>query len=190
MKVLILITGILICKITACQSIEFFRENLIFSLDSVNFTVNGTYFIRNTSKTAASFLINYPIPGSLNPDNHDTLIVQDMASSLKFVKVTQKDTLYTFHCNIESGSDKELTIAYRLRHNGNSVRYILTTTSYWGKPLEVATYDLIIPNYIKISGFSFEPDSSTVFQTEKVYHWKKKDFFPDKEILIHFIIAY
>jgi hypothetical protein len=177
---------LLFFKSSECQSVEFFREDLVFTIDSVYFTVDGSYFFRNTSNKAISFPIAYPVPWLQLPENIDTLIVYDPENPGKSIRVFQKDTLYNFNLEIGALGQKVLKIAYRQKHNNRSARYILTTTATWGKPFEEAAYDLVVPGYLKVEEFSYEPDNFTGFKDDKIYHWKKKGFMPGKDFVIKF----
>ncbi len=173
-------------KPSECQVVDFFREDLVFTIDSVYFTVDGSYYFRNTSNKAISFPIAYPVPNLQLPETIDTLLVYDPENPGNSIRVFQKDTLYNFKLDISALGQKVLKIAYRQKHNNRSVRYILTTTATWGKPFEEATYDLVVPGYLKVEEFSFEPDNSTRFKDDKIYHWKKKGFMPAKDFVIKF----
>jgi len=186
MRYLFLFCILLIFQVSRCQSVDFYREDLVFSIDSVYFTVNGTYYFRNTSDKQVSFPVAYPVPRVGFQEAIDTLVVYDIERPEIPVKLMHKDTMYLFQAKIDAGSSEAFVIAYRQKHDNHSAKYILTTTSYWGKPLEEASYDLLVPGYIHITGFSYPPDSSTAFREEKIYHWKKKEFMPDKDFTICF----
>lgn len=77
-------------------------------------------------------------------------------------------------------------IFYRQRLYGNKAEYILTTAEYWGKPLQVANFQLEIPAHVKIDSLSYEPDSVDVGQDISRYFWQKSNFMPNKNFIILF----
>ena len=64
--------------------------------------------------------------------------------------------------------------------------YILTTTQYWGKPLEVVTYELITPADIIITSFSYPPDNRQEIGDEIIYFWRKENFMPERDMIFTF----
>ena len=176
---------ILLSLISRSQSLEFYRENLVFSIDSSYFTVSGTYYFRNPSQQAGLFTITYPLPRCAINESIDTLVVFDAESPERPVLVTQKDSLYTFQVGIGAGSEKALSISYRQKYANNQVKYILTTTQYWRKSLKQASYDFLVPNYLLVKDFSYPPDSHSEFTDEIIYHWVKTDFMPEKDFIVH-----
>jgi len=168
------------------QNVAFFREDLVFSIDSVYLTINGKYYFRNNTEQKVSIPIIYPFPRIHMLKAVEKISVIDLEKPGLTFKVNLEDTLATFQVEIAAKSEKAISISYRQQHKGNIARYILTTTSRWKKPFEEANYDLIVPSYFRIVSFPFEPDSFSTFGDEKIYHWKKKDFMPDKDFDIEF----
>jgi hypothetical protein len=162
----------------------------MFSIDSAYFTVKGTYYFRNTTNRPVSVSILYPVSKSGSMKAIDTLIVYDNQNPGVPLRTFDRDTLYTFQMEIAASGSKDYTIAYRQKHNGNTAKYILTTTSFWGQPLEEGKYDLWIPDYIRINEFSYPPDNFTEFDGEMIYHWEKTDFMPDNDFIIRFNVDY
>lgn len=172
---------------SAGQSVNFFREDITFSVDSVYFTVDGTYYFSNPTNKTVSFTVTYPVPEFQCPEEIDTLQAYDVQNPMNPVRVIKKDTLYFFRIQLAPKGEKAYSISYRQKHNAYNARYILHTTSSWGKPLKEANFDLLVPDYLTITGFSFEPDNYSDFKDDRIYHWKKKDFMPDKDFFITFI---
>ncbi|MEI6749499.1 MAG: hypothetical protein WCM93_10100 [Bacteroidota bacterium] len=168
------------------QRIEFFREDISFGIDTTFFTVNGDYYFRNSSDNSHSIVIAYPVRsnGTLKPI--DTIMVFDESDMAHALKVEVKDTVATFAVKIPPHSFKTLKIIYRQRHNGKEARYILLTTKFWDKPLEIANYNLVIQKNIRINDFSIKPDNSVDFGNTMIYYWKREQFMPAKDFEIKF----
>jgi hypothetical protein len=79
-----------------------------------------------------------------------------------------------------------ILIYYRQKIISDSVKYILTTTKFWGKPFESAEYKLIVDPSLEITRFSYEPDKEYLIDGKKIFYWKKENFMPDKDMVFHF----
>jgi hypothetical protein len=178
-----------IATFTHAQRIEFFREDISFGIDTVFFSVNGDYYFRNSSDESRSFVIVYPVRSNGTAKPIDTIMVFDQADITHALKVDVKDTLVTFAINMPPHSVKTLKIIYLQRHKGNIVRYILLTTKFWDKPLEIANYNLIVKKNIQINDFSLKPDNSIYFGETVIYYWKREQFMPAMDFEIKFNVV-
>lgn len=177
---------LLSCLSVQSQQIDFFRENLTFQIDSTHFTVSGQYFFRNNSASPRQTLINYPLPRLTDGVLFDTILVfgdHDPAVPLSF---HFHDTLVAFDLAMQPVSEKQITIIYSQRHNGNYAKYILSTTKYWGKPLQLAEFKLVVPVHIKIQKCFEPPDKISVFGDTSIYHWTRHNYMPSEEFEIWF----
>ncbi len=168
------------------QKPEFFREEISFGIDSVFFTVNGDYYFRNNSNEYHSYVIVYPVRSNNTPRPIDTIMVFDRNDMAHPVRVHMKDTLVTFTLNMAPRSVKTIKIVYRQQHTGNEARYILLTTKFWQKPLESASYNLVVNKNVKIDKFSIVPDSAVDFGDTLIYYWKKEKFMPENDFEVRF----
>jgi len=58
--------------------------------------------------------------------------------------------------------------------------YILESTWTWKRALQHAEYSLITDQSIRVDRLSIAPDT----MLDNVYHWTKKDFYPDDNFII------
>jgi hypothetical protein len=186
MRTFLISLALLLSLSAVSQSLEFFREDLVFTLDSNFFTVSGDYYFRNPGEQAGTFSIVYPVPYNGPGKSVDTIVVMDDESHNQFIPVTVHDTLCMFQVQVSAKGIKRLTISYRQKHKDNQACYILTTTRQWGKPLEQASYELVMPAYLEILESSYPPDSHSDFGDAVIFHWRKTDFMPDKDFLFRF----
>lgn len=177
---------LLSCLSVYSQRLDFFREDLTFQLDSTNFTVSGQYYFRNNSLSQQRSLISYPLPRHTDGHLFDTIMV--FSEENLAIPFHLHDTLITFEIMMQPGSEQAITIIYSQRHNGNYAKYILTTTKYWGKALQLADFKLVIPNYINIQSSFEPPDKISEFEGTSVYHWTRQNFLPIKDFEIWFEI--
>jgi hypothetical protein len=174
------------CLSVQSQQLDFFREDLTFQIDSTNFTVSGQYFFRNNSSSQRQTLINYPLPRLTDGPLFDTILVFSEESPAKPLELYFHDTLVSFRITVEPVSDKQITIFYSQQHNGNYAKYILTTTKYWGKPLQLAEFRLVVPPYINIQNCFEPPDKISEFDDVSIYYWKRQNFSPSHDFEIWF----
>jgi hypothetical protein len=80
-----------------------------------------------------------------------------------------------------------LQVRYAQKILGNQAEYIIITTKTWGRPMDIANYILRIPDdkYV-IDSLSYEPDTSFHPKSELVYVFTKKNFMPDKNVIVYF----
>jgi len=173
-----------------CQSVDFFKEELVFGIDSVFFTVSGDYYFRNNTKEEIKEIISYPVRNTGNGLAFDTITVIDNSDPSHPLKVKIRDTIALFTLHFLPKSEKAIKVIYRQRHNGSDARYILLTTKYWKKSLEEARYSLVVRKNIRMKNFSIEPDKSEDFGETKVYYWKRTHFMPDKDFEMKFEIPH
>lgn len=177
---------LLSCLSVHSQRLDFFREDLSFQLDSTHFTVSGQYYFRNNSLSQQRSLISYPLPRLADGPLFDTIMV--LSEENLAIPFQLHDTLISFEIMMQPGSEQTITIIYSQRHNGNYAKYILTTTKYWGKPLQLAEFKLVVPPYINIQTCFEPPDKISEFEGTSIYHWTRQNFMPANDFEIWFEI--
>jgi hypothetical protein len=179
---------LLSCLNVCSQRLDFYREDLTFQIDSTNFTVSGQYFFRNNSSSQQQTMINYPLPRLTDGSLLDTILVFSEEEPAVPMQINVHDTMVIFSITMKPGSEKQITIIYSQRHNGNYAKYILTTTKYWGKPLQSAEFNLVVPPYINIQTCFEPPDKISEFEGTSIYHWTRQNFLPANDFEIWFEI--
>ena len=64
---------------------------------------------------------------------------------------------------------------------GNSFTYLLTTTGTWQRPLETATYTVIIPQTTRLTSLSLDYDRVCDKEGQWIYVIEKSGFMPENE---------
>ena len=64
------------------------------------------------------------------------------------------------------------------------MKYILTTTKKWGKPLETAEFIIKLPASYKLKHISFDYDRHTKSDEYNIYRIIKNNFMPDQNLVI------
>jgi hypothetical protein len=178
---------LLISDIVVGQRIEFFKEELVFTLDSSCFSVNGDYFFRNPSNSNLDTRIFFPVSKTPGYSAIDTILIYDVTKPDHPLMVEVKDSVASFSLSFLPFSEKCVKIYYKQHHNRSRARYILMTTQHWKKPLELAKYSLITDKNISISHFSIPPDKSEDFGETRLYYWNRQQFMPDKDFVFEFL---
>lgn len=171
---------IFFCQILKAE-ILFYREDIDFTIDQDTFIVNGDYFFQNNQDRTVKSLLEYPFPqDSLMSEVFDVSVEVNGKNQIK--KNDQNRLIF----NLEIlGLDSLICqISYKQIMNGNAARYILKTTRYWDKPLNIVNYRLQISREVEIQYFSYYPDSFEIDENNQYYYWKKSNFYPDKDFII------
>lgn len=170
------------------QQVDFYREDVTLHLSDKYFIVNGDYYFRNHTNSKVKRLLFYPIDDMNGKSLVDSSAIIDITGNAAAkIKRNMSSGMY-FEITIEANDTALYHIAYRQPVVSDSVRYILLTTKQWRKPLEEAAYTLVADNSIKIQSLTYRPDTVYQFEAMKVYHWRKENFLPEKDIIIHFTL--
>ena len=171
------------------QPIDFFREEITFELDSIYFIVNADFYFRNTTDKVLTPMVTLPVARINYQKQIDTILVFLQENLVQPLPVQVKDTLARFSIELPPGQDKLIKVIYQQRHNGHTAKYILTTTWYWKKPLEVASYTLVCPAYVNMEKFSIPPDKISNFNRTTLFYWNRTNYMPETDLLLEFHLA-
>ena len=186
MKRSVLILICIILPFLLIGELRFYKEDLHFTLTDSTFSVDGLYFLHNSSEQTYHQRLFYPFP-------QDSLYGK--VNNVFCESISRSDSSSVIHWN-QNGAHlmviipaQDTTIArivYEQKLNGNKAEYILETTIFWEKGFEQAYYDLPFPKTITIDSLSYLPDE--LVETETFYKliWKKKDFLPLKNFIVKF----
>lgn len=185
-KCLSILTFLFFPAISFAQNISFYKEEITFQLDRKYFQVSGDYFFRNGTNGDIDEYIFYPVyKDSLN-SAFDSLWIFDYTDNKALSYINKADSGIFFHLYIPAGDSAKIKIYYRQIHYGNYVKYILTTTRTWKKPLKTARYLVMVDKDINITSFSWPPRETIPFEVKTLYQWSLVDFMPDKDFEIRF----
>jgi hypothetical protein len=165
------------------QSVEFYKEDLKFSIENDWFNVSGTYYFRNlTGDTIRRFLI-YPLPdekvfGVTDSVKISPLEKNDPAGKLKRVNPNRA----SFTIFILPHGTATYKIDYRQQIRVNKMKYILTSMRTWRNRLEEADFELSFPADLCIDSVNFIPDKVMLRDGKIVWQWRKSNFMPEKDI--------
>ncbi len=167
------------------QKIDFFREDLNFRLEEDIFEVDGLYYFKNNTPDEIKQMLFYPFP-----DDHDYGKIRMLKISIKDDTLnqiaTQSNKGALFKVKILSWDTVIYRIVYTHELLKNKAEYILTTTQKWKKPLDEANYYLSFPENILIDTISYSPDTVINKNNSTTYCWHRKNFMPDRNMIIYF----
>lgn len=176
---------LLINPVSKSQDLEFYGEKLTFEISDNMFFIDGTYYLCNVGDKEIKQLLYYPLPIDSQYYGDVSNIGISKDDSLLSIIRRDKGGIY-FGVKIKPYKTAEYKISYNQRLLKNRAEYILETTKRWRKPFETADYKLIIPENLVIEYISYEPDSVLTEDSKLIYLWHKKDFMPDKNMIIEF----
>jgi hypothetical protein len=162
------------------KPISFTSEYIDFKIDSMYFSINGIYVFRNN--TGSTIIRNILFPFAVNTDLIDSIRIIDL-DKLRAVQFMRNDKSISFNLQLSPHDTIEYNIFYRQKTASQNT-YILTTTKSWGEPLEKAVYTLVINKYVKVSSFSFDPDTSHTDSLNSIYIWNENNFTPPVDFIV------
>ena len=173
-------------KLSFSQSLQFYKEDLIFEIKDNYFYVDGIYHFCNNSNKEINQVLFYPFPIDKLYGTVDSVFAADFKTGSVNIITNKSEQGAYFKIKIEAYGIAKYRIFYRQKTEKNKAEYILKTTHKWGKPFEKASYKLIIPVKLRIISMSYPPDSIKTEKEKILYFWNKTDFMPDKNMEFYF----
>lgn len=185
MKLLLLLQFFFFAIISA-QDIRFLKEDITFQIQQEYFIVEGYYWFTNQSSLLDEQLIYFPFGVTDVKETVDSIEIYNILAGMspRINETGNKGSF--FNLNVPYRDTAVIRIKYRQKIISDSVMYILRSTQYWKKPLESAEYKLRIGKQMVMTGFSVQPDKVYSIGNENIYHWKRIDFMPEKDLIFHF----
>ena len=171
---------IFINSFSHAQELSFDSEELTFRIEENTFYVSGYYHLKKSGSSILEMPLYYPFPTESIFYSADSIHIFDITNRSKVENISFKSGGVIFDIKIDS--TLTLFISYRQKLKSNRAKYILITTNYWKQPLREVLYTLITPANMKIDHFSYEPDKNELIDDKKIYHWKKTNFMPVKDM--------
>ena len=145
--------------------------------------VEGIYYFYNphTTPTHNSFYYPFVI--------NDYLLYPDSISA-KYDKTGEKINIRKsksgvhFVLSIPPGDTCIYKVFYCQKVKNQQMEYILTTTKQWKRPLAFAEYYIHVPSNLQLKDTSYKFDLVGETASSKTYFLKKKNFMPDKNLVV------
>jgi hypothetical protein len=168
----------------SAQRIEFFKENITMEIEGDLFYVSGTYYFRYDLDDKK--LIYYPFPRSRHYGRVDSVMIYDLTNDQPIKPEERNKDGLIFLLDFSNGPELAIQVSYRQEVPKGRAEYIIETTKAWRKPLEMATYQLIVPEGTSITSFSIQPGDSITTAGAKVFIWEKYNYLPEENLIFEF----
>lgn len=183
MKTIIIILLILNISIFS-QGVKFFGEDITFRLDKEYFIVDGIYWFFNESDKPVEKIIFYPFPTDSDAGEVDSIRIYNISEKREEITLEISDNGLRYLSMMAASDTTIYRIGYKQKVRSECVKYILTSTAEWNRPLEWARYKLITDDKTEINKFIYEPDRLYKIDNEIIYYWEKRNFLPEFDFVI------
>lgn len=171
----------------ARRKVEFYREKIIMRIQKDYLEVNGIYYFRNNTAGINSLPIVYPFPVDESHFPPDSILVTSKTTdSKKPIKHKAYKNGDKISCilPLEAGDCNIMEVYYRQKLKEKRARYILTTTSRWGKPFDFAEYEIFISTDFDSVNVNYPCDLDHQDEKWQKFYFSAKNFMPDKDLLV------
>jgi hypothetical protein len=167
-----------------CQDLQFYREDIVFSIHDKNVETSAEYYFCNIGNKDKRVALFYPFPENTK-ELVDSLVVEDMRTKTVIPYQEARSGVF-IPISVKAYGQSAYRVYFRQQLKENHFRYILKSTATWGKSLEFANYELQMPSSFIPDSLSYLPDTSFIINNIQYYQWKKTDFMPDKDFEVFF----
>jgi hypothetical protein len=186
-KSLAILLFVLTAGVNHAQKVTFSRENAVFNLDSMHFTVNCDLYFKNNTSTAFSQTFFFPFSCESHIVKVDSVAIFDVNQNVYLKPARRNIAGVLFTINFTSQELKKIKVTYSQDHDGRLAGFVMTKIKYWNEPLAQANYTLNVNSpSIKMDSTSFKPSKISDEPGKTVYTWNKANFMPEKELCIYF----
>ncbi len=175
-------------KINGGKPVDFYREKIIMWVYPDMVEVEGIYYFRNKRDKTIKFPIIYPFPLDEYhhpPDSVSVVFSSDSTENEIDYKLNISGSFASYRLELLPGENNVMTVFYRQKLKGSLARYILTTTSAWGKPFELAEYEVYASIELPEAEINYPCDSDTTTGKMRKCVFNRKDFYPDKDLIVN-----
>jgi hypothetical protein len=170
--------------IVSAQSLQFYREDIVFKLNNNAMETDAVYHFCNVGEKDINTQLFYPFPEHTIELIDSILVKDDKTEEIIHYRDGKDGVLFGIF--VKAYGQASYRVYFRQKLVAKKFTYILTSTEKWNRALEFANYELLAPPDVKISSFSFPPDSTVIQDDTQYFYWKKKDFMPEKDFEVKF----
>ncbi|MBN1425664.1 hypothetical protein JXA88_14000 [Candidatus Fermentibacteria bacterium] len=173
-----LVAGLLVCAPghAAPGQLEFRSERIDITIHGDRCTIIGDYHLVSDGDSGGRMLY-YPFaigPGLPYPDS---VAVTDLATGLPISYAGNAEGI-RFPARIAGSDSFDFRVTYVQRTPRSMLRYILTTTQRWGRPLRSADFLIHIPRSLELTHISIAPDSVEHAAAWRIHRIHRSQFMP------------
>jgi len=165
--------------------VRFDSEVIRVAVDPERITVDGLYRLYNPLPFPMTQWVFYPTPigGGLKPA--DSLSMEQLPDrpegSPKILVAQEKKGGEYYGVKVPGRGVSEVRAVYSQLHDGTNGRYILTTTSGWGRPLRHAVFELTL-NSLELTSSNYPVAEFG----EGKWTFERREFMPPKDWMFTF----
>lgn len=167
--------------------VDFIYEKITLEIKPAELRVTGLYRFQNRFPFDITLPMLYPFPVDEYQDFPHTIDAKSITVhgertlNLGFRRLANAIRL---DLPMRRKSSAEMKVTYSQRLTGSRARYILTTTKAWGKPIESADYEIILPAELRLDFISLPFDRTDTIAGKRYYYSHKGDFMPDRDLIV------
>lgn len=167
--------------IAASQSVQFSRELIRIAVAEDAVEVEGSYIFTNNSSRLQRQPLFYPFPvDSLHPFPGNVSVACDGEA----VPFEVRDRGVTFMVDVPARGQAVLRVEYRQACLDGTACYILTTTAAWKSALEVARFEITVPDSLELVETPYPVDEVLEGDGARIHVIDREDFLPDRDLCI------
>jgi hypothetical protein len=166
------------------QPLNFYKEKIVIDVQEYFCNLSCNYFFVNNDSLISNTTILYPfiVNDSLPFPQKISVKNENDNTFLKFVKEPMG---ILFQIHVQPKDTVVITVDFTQQTPYKMMEYILTTTSEWKMPLKEADYIIKLHENLQLVSSSLGYDSTKTDNKLSYFYLHKKNFMPDKNLLIN-----
>ncbi|RPI74333.1 MAG: DUF4424 domain-containing protein [Ignavibacteriales bacterium] len=181
-KLILLLPILISFSKTIPQSFYFSEEIIEIKIYEDYADVYGAYLFKSNSESDIKSTLYYPFPVSDSyPYPEEIKVFDKYYNEIHFTELSSG--IY-FSISLLPDSVSLIKVFYRQKLNTQTMKYILTTTRQWKRPLEKGEYVISLPEEFELKTLSLTPYSREIKSSRNIFHIKKENFMPETDLII------
>lgn len=186
-----------VCTFTLCiviafgavahaQGVKFSRERIRVAVAPGGIHVDAAYIFTNAASAPRHQALYYPFPvDSLHPYPDDVAVDCDGSE----VAFHRQGYGVVFSIEVPARGQAVMHVFYGQESGDSSACYILTTTAAWRSPLEVARFEITVPDSLELADVSYPVDDVVKVDGARVHVIDREDFLPERDLCFRWRLA-
>jgi hypothetical protein len=159
--------------------VKFSREHIRIAVDPEGIRVDASYVFTNDSAVTQRQALFYPFPvDSLHPYPGEIAVTSDGRE----IDFQQQGDGVVITIDVPPKGQSVMAVLYRQSSGDRSGCYILTTTSAWESPLQVARFEIAVPDSLELTHVSYPVDDVIAADGAHVHVIDREEFLPDRDL--------
>lgn len=161
------------------KHVEFSRELIRVAVETGGITVDASYVFTNDGPAPQRQALFYPFPvDSLHPYPDEV----DVTCDGREVGFERQGSGVVISIDVPAHGEAVMGVTYHQPSDDGSGCYILTTTAAWESPLEVARFEITVPDDLELVEVSYLVDEVVASGHAHIHVIDREDFLPDHDL--------